>query len=207
MSEELKTQKAQIAEERRQLDERKANDQKQSQDAHNDRVFGRLDTVLDKQVGAILDNATGLTPFARRGAETAIRKGLNDALKKSGLRSELDLVERMPIGKERAQRHIATATRYISDYLPLIARPILSEAGATVQQTAAAKEQTRAARAEAAQSEIRGSQPAPKAPSANPADQAKQLMTEMTTKLGHAPSTEEFLRERMTRGLAAAGAR
>ncbi len=208
MSEELKTQKAQIEKERKELDDRKASDSQQSQKAHDERVFGRIDSVLDRQIASILDRSTGLTPFTRKSTEESIRKGLNAALRKnSAFQSELELVERIPVGKERAQRHVALATRYIQDHLFTVARPVLTEAGATVQKTAQAKAKVQAARAEAAQSEVRGSQPAPKAQPTDSAGLIKQITEELTTKLGYKPSFEQVLAEKMTRGLAAAGAR
>jgi hypothetical protein len=195
MSEELKAERARIASERQELDQRRDQEQKAAQTRHDTAVFSKIDSNLDKSIGTILERATGLTDFTRSTVEGQLRSALQKAVQSNpSYQTELDRIERMPIGPNREQKHVALATRYVQDHLLRVAAPILQKAGVTLQKAAAAKQQTQAARAEAARSEIRGSAaPAHLQKPQDRAAQNAQIKEQLRQKLGREPQLEEVL--------------
>lgn len=204
MSDSLKAQKAQIDAERKQIDDQRAAAQKEAQTNHDNGVFAKIDLSLDKAMTSIFDRATGLTPFVRNQVELKLRSGLKKAIAGNpAYQAELDVIERMPLGDKRADRHATLATRYVQDHLLTVARPILAEAGVTIQKQAAANKQTQAARAEVARSDVRGSTaPAKPAAPQNPAAQRAQIRSELQQQFGREPLLEEIIAAQMRAGLA-----
>lgn len=195
MSEELKAQKAELEQQQRELDEQRAQGRKEAQSQHDQRVFSRIDGALDKGISSILDGATGLTPFTRSNVERDIRAAMRSAIKSSStFQMELDRIERMPVGAKRENAHVVLAQRYIHSYLRKLANPILAEAGITVQKAAAQKQQTQAARAENARSEVGGSG-TPSHTTAKPSTEQNtaQIRADLTQKLGREPNLQEML--------------
>ena len=195
LSEELQAERSRIEQERQQLNQERAQRQQEAQTAHENAVFSKIDSSLDKSLGLILDRATGLNDFTRSKVETDLRAGLMKAVRNNpAYQSELDRVERMPLGPKREQAHVALATRYIHEHLLSVARPILAEAGITLAKSAADAKAAQAARADATRSEIKGSSaPAHAQQAQTPAEKHAQLKAELTKQLGREPSLEEML--------------
>lgn len=207
LSDELKAQKAEIEAGKADLDQRRRSQAEADQLASDTRVDSQVDSVLDRSLAGILDKSTGLDKFSRGKVENDIRKGLRAAIGASkAYRSERDNIEARPLGAKREKALVEMNTRYIQTYLPKVARTVLAEAGASVAAKAAQRQQTQAARAEAARSESRSSLP-PTKPAAATSATMQQVEADLTAKLGYRPSTQEILQERMLRQSAAPAAR
>jgi len=195
----LKAERDAIAQERRQLDERKASEAQETQKAHDTRVYDQIDAALDKSVDSILERATGLTEFARKAAQRDIRAALRKAIQSSpAYQTELDAIERMPVGAKREKAHVALATRYIQAKLRNAALPILTEAGITLSKKAASQAATEAARAESARSEVRSTAP-PARNNAQPGqpETTEQVKARLRESLKREPTFDEVMAARI----------
>jgi hypothetical protein len=203
LSEELKAQRDQIQHDQQQLNADKAAKLKTDTDSFYKRVYDTIDTDLKTAVAAVLDRATGLTPFLRAKCDESIRNALGEAVRKSsGYQSELDVVERMPLGIARERAYVRLANRYMQSLLRPVALPILTEASVTLQRKAAQRVAVRAARAETARSEVHGAAP-PTPPAANTSEQQlERAKAEFVQKNGRQPKLEEELALMMTPALA-----
>lgn len=205
LSEELKAQKAQIEQEQRQLDERKASDRKEAEKAHGERVFGKIEDALKGGIDKILSRATGLTPFTRNSVSRDIRASMAKVMKtNAAFQTELERVERMPIGAKREAAHVALAQRYIDGYLTNMARPILAQAGIALGKKAAQQKDTQAARAEATRSEVKGgTAPTHDTAKLSVAEQRAAIRADLEKKLGRTPTLDEILGAYITPALTA----
>jgi hypothetical protein len=207
VSEELKAREAKVREGETRLEQERRQQAEADTIASETRINTNVDTYLDKSLNSLLDKATGLDAFARTAAETRIRKELRAAIRSSNTyKTERNNILARPAGAKREKDMIALNTRYINTKLPAIAKVVFADAGASVTAKAAESAAAKAAREAAAQSESRGSL-APSKPAAPASDSIPVIEAELTAKLGHPPTTQQILAERMNRRNAATAAR
>lgn len=203
MSEELRAQKADIERREAALREQQTASQQADLQASDDRVDSQVDAHLATTMQGIMAKATGLTTdYAKQNAQREIGRELKKLiLGSASYHRELREAKGRPMGPGREAAIVKVRNSYINRLLPKVAKEVFAKAGAEIDSQQQQRSSTQAAREAAARSEGRGSL-APNRQQSQPgaaAETPEQVMQDLRTKLNREPTTEEFLKERMTR--------
>ena len=159
----LAQERAALQAERAALEEQKTSQKQATQQAFEGRIEKSGDQLVDQAMTSILDRVEGLSGFNRSVLDTQLREKTRDAISKDPyFKNEFAFLKSLPPTAKVEQQRVALISKYLQKHVPLVAKPLLKEAGMTVLAAQNKKLTTTTARQVATQSETRSSGRMPK---------------------------------------------
>jgi hypothetical protein len=209
--EHIRREKAALAEQKKQLDEREQTQRQQQQEQFDEGLAVATQEIFDSEIQSFLKNATGLDDHNRATVMRNVKLALQEHLNKNGYYAdEYDRAASRGNGAKTKQALVAINLKYMRAALQKgVANKALTDAGAHLAWQQKRAEETQAARETASRGETRTALGIAKPASAmNTTQLRQQIVTEwQAAHNGEMPTQQQILHEQLTRGFAAAAQR